>query len=54
MPKVNHLDNNIKLEGKRVLIRTDFNVPISNGQITSTIRIDLSMKTINYILSNAK
>ncbi|MYD76761.1 MAG: phosphoglycerate kinase [Gammaproteobacteria bacterium] len=36
----------IDLAGKRVLIRLDLNVPIQDGKITSTARIDLSVPTI--------
>lgn len=36
----------IDLAGKRVLIRLDLNVPIQDGEITSTARIDLSAPTI--------
>lgn len=38
----------IDLKGKRVLIRVDFNVPIQDGKITSTKRIEASIKTIKY------
>jgi len=27
MAKINHLDDNLNIEGKRVLLRVDFNVP---------------------------
>lgn len=38
------------LKGKRVLVRTDFNVPISkSGKITETARIDFCLKTISYL-----
>ena len=41
----------INLKGKRVLIRTDYNVPISKtGRIRSADRIEASIPTINYIL----
>ena len=40
------------LEGKKVIIRVDFNVPINNGVITDDNRIVESLKTINYALSN--
>ena len=36
---------------KTVVLRTDYNVPIVDGVITSTIRIDSSLRTINYILN---
>ena len=40
------------LNGKRVLIRVDFNVPIKNGIITDDNRIKESLKTINYAIKN--
>ena len=52
MPKVNHLDNNIKLEGKRVLIRTDFNVPLNNGYITEASRIEKVLPTIKFLVNS--
>jgi phosphoglycerate kinase len=39
------------LKNKKVLIRTDYNVPIIDNKIQSTKRIDASLKTLNYILS---
>lgn len=41
---------NIDFQNKTVIIRTDYNVPIQNGNITSTLRIDSSLQTINHIL----
>jgi len=52
MPKVNHLDHNIKLEGKRVLIRTDFNVPLNNGYITEASRIEKVLPTIKFLINS--
>jgi len=31
MAKINHLDENLNIEGKRILLRVDFNVPMNNG-----------------------
>ncbi len=36
----------LDLSGKRVLIREDLNVPIENGRITSTQRLDAALPTI--------
>ncbi|WP_266169920.1 phosphoglycerate kinase [Dyella subtropica] len=38
--------SDLDLRGKRVLIREDLNVPIENGRITSTQRLDASLPTI--------
>ena len=38
--------------GKRVILRVDFNVPIRDGAIQSTKRIDAAMPTIDLILKN--
>lgn len=40
----------LNLENKRVFIRSDLNVPINNGVVTSDARITASMSTINYCL----
>jgi phosphoglycerate kinase len=41
----------LKLAGKRVLARCDFNVPTENGRIIDPRRIDASLDTIRYILN---
>lgn len=38
------------IEGTRVLVRVDWNLPIENGKILDSSRIEASVKTINYIL----
>ncbi|RDD82065.1 phosphoglycerate kinase [Dyella tabacisoli] len=38
--------NDLDLRSKRVLIREDLNVPIENGRITSTQRLDAALPTI--------
>ena len=40
----------LNLEGKRVLIREDLNVPVKNGQVTSDARILASLPTIKLAL----
>lgn len=43
------------LDGKRVIIRVDFNVPIKDNEILDDNRIKASLKTINYAINhNAK
>ena len=37
-------------EGKRVLLRADFNVPIKDGKITSDVRIVSELETLRYLL----
>ena len=43
MEKIKHFDKNINIENKRVILRSDFNVPIINGRIQDNTRIDLSI-----------
>lgn len=40
------------LNGKRVLIRVDFNVPVKNGVVTDSTRIKAALPTVKYILDN--
>ena len=40
----------LDLNGKRVLIRADLNVPVADGKVTSDARITASMATIEYAL----
>lgn len=50
MPKATIRD--IPLEGKRVLIRCDFNVPLDGTTITDDTRIEASVPTIRYALDH--
>src|SRR3990167_8129782 len=42
--------SDLKLKGKRVLIREDLNVPVKNGEITSDARIRAAIPTIKQAL----
>lgn len=47
IPTVKDIKN---LKGKRVVLRLDFNVPIKNGKIVETMRIDRAMPTVEYLV----
>jgi phosphoglycerate kinase len=42
--------SDLALEGRRVLIRQDLNVPIRDGEVTSTARIDAALPTLQAAL----
>ena len=49
MPAFNTLDD-VNVAGKRVVIRVDLNVPIENGRVTDTTRIDRVVPTLRELL----
>ena len=42
----------LNLNGKKVILSVDFNVPIADGKIADMKRIDAALPTIKYILDN--
>ncbi|MDA8297471.1 MAG: phosphoglycerate kinase [Actinomycetota bacterium] len=55
--EVPHLEDLLPLEGKRVLLRVDYNVPLADGPAGSRVvvddyRIRMTMPTINWLLEH--
>ena len=47
MKSIENIEN---IENKKVILRLDLNVPIKNGKITDTNRIDKIIPTIKFLL----
>jgi len=48
---MNYISNkNLELKGKKVLLRVDLNVPMKNGHITESSRIEKILPTINLLI----
>ena len=43
---------NMYIENKRIILRCDLNVPISNGNILDETKIIKSLETINYLIKH--
>jgi len=51
MLNIKQLENNNNIEGKRVILRVDFNVPINDGSITESTRIEKVLPTIKSLIN---
>ena len=48
---MNYISNhNLELKGKKVILRVDLNVPMKNGAITETSRIEKILPTIELLI----
>ena len=49
-----HTLEELNLREKRIFVRVDFNVPLKDGQICETHRIDNTLSTLRFLLAHAK
>ena len=47
---MNYIKDHENLNGKKILLRLDLNVPLKNGIITDQTRIDKILPVINFLL----
>ncbi len=48
-----HALEELNLRDKRIFVRVDFNVPLKDGQISETHRIDSTLSTLRFLLTHA-
>ena len=42
--------NEVKIKNKKVILRVDYNVPVIDGKIADTKKVDDTLETIDYLL----
>ena len=50
MSQIKYFNDNVSVENKRVILRLDLNVPMLDGSVKDTTRIDLTLPLINLLL----
>ena len=50
MHKIKYLHSDLNIENKRIILRTDFNVPIEKGKILDCTRIDAVIPFLNELM----
>lgn len=46
------LVQNVEVKNKKIFLRVDFNVPVKDGEITDTNRIEMALPTIKHLLKS--